>query len=154
MNIKTLLMVSAAAVGGSLLIGGRKVGQYKDVLSSLQFNVKNVSGIKFQSGNVVFNTDVEIVNPTNTAIDIPGNLLTVKTIHFFTPSNNKIGIAHPNVSNIQLPANGRKILTNVPTTVDLAMVGKSFSEVIALVTDPKKLIVSTDVEVFGQSFTV
>ncbi len=153
-NLKTILSVAAVAAGGSLIFGGKKFGGYKNVIDNLQFNIKNIKGVKLQGSEVVFDTDVEIVNPTATAINVPGELIVVRTLHFFTPSGTKIGVATPNVSNIAMPANGSRIITNIPARVSLTSVGKSFSEVLNVVLDPDKLKVTADIEAFGKSFTV
>ena len=154
MNIKTILSVAAVAVGGSLILGGKKFRGYKNVIDNLEFNIKDVKGVKLQGSEVVFDVDVEIVNPTSTAVNVPGDLIVVRNLHFFTPSGTKIGVATPNVSNIAMPANGSRTITGIPARVSLTSVGKSFSEVLDVVLDPQKLKVAADLEAFGKSFTV
>lgn len=153
-NLKSILLASAVAFGGSLFFGTKKYRNYSEVLEKMEFNLKGVKGLKLQGSSISFNVDVEIANPTNISVDVPGNRLTVKTLHFFTPSGKKIGVSHPNISEISLPANGSRIITNIPTVVDLAAVGSSFSETVAVILDPDKLITAADLELFGQSFTV
>ena len=154
MNIKAILMASAVAVGGSIFFANKKYRNYSEVLDKFEFNMKGVKNIKIIGSTIGFDVDIELVNPTNIAVDIPGDKLTVKTLHFITPSGKKIAEAHPNVSEISLPANGSRLLTNIPTVVDLIAIGSSFSETLALVLDPDKLVTAADMVLFGQSFTV
>ncbi len=153
-GIKTLLAVAGVAVGGGLLLGKNKFDEYRNVLNQMKFKIKSVKGIKLISGNVVFDVDMELTNPTDVAITVPGKKLVVKNLHFFTPSGKKLGVASPNISDIDMPANGSRIITNVPATISLDAVGSSFSEVLSVVLDPTKLKVTADLEAFGRSFSV
>ena len=154
MNMKTILGVAAVAVGGSLFLGRNKINEYRNLADSLEFDITSVKGVKLQGANVVFDVDIKITNPTNVAVNVPGDLLLVKTLHFYTPSGKKIGVAHPNISNIQMPANGSREITNIPAQVSLSSVGNSFSEVIGIVSDPNQLRIGADLQAFGKSFTV
>lgn len=153
-GIKTILTVAGVAAAGSLLFGKNKIDGYRNVLEQMQFKIKSVKGIKLISGNVVFNVDLQLTNPTNIPINVPGNKLVVKTLHFFTPSGKKLGVANPYISDIDMPANGSRIITNVPATISLDAVGSSFSEVLSVVLDPAKLKVTADLEAFDRSFSV
>ena len=153
-GIKTLLAVAGVAIGGGLLLGKNKFDEYRNVLNQMKFKIKSVKGIKLISGNVVFDVDMELTNPTDVAITVPGKKLVVKNLHFFTPSGKKLGVASPNISDIDMPANGSRIITNVPATISLDAVGSSFSEVLSAVLDPAKLKVTADLEAFGKSFSV
>ncbi len=154
MNIKTLLTVGAVAFGGSLLMGGRKVASYQSVIDNMQVNVKGIRNIDFKNGQILFNLDAEVVNPTNIAINVPGNSLTIKNLHFSTLSGAKLGIAHPNYSNLKIPANSSIIVPNIPARFSLVTMSQSFGEVFAILSDPQKLVVETDLELFGKTFTV
>ncbi len=154
MNTKAILLASAVAVGSTYIFGNRKYRNYSEVLEKIEYNMKGVKNIKIIGSTIGFDVDIELVNPTNIAIDVPGNRLTVKTLYFFTPSGKKIAEAHPNVSEISMPANGSRIITNIPTVVDLVAISGSFAETLAVVLDPDKLVTAADLELFGQSFTV
>ena len=154
MNTKAILLASAVAVGSTFIFGNRKYRNFSEVLEKIEYKIKGVKNLKIIGSTIGFDVDIELVNPTNISVDIPGNRLTVKTLHFFTPSGKKIGEAHPNVTEISLPANGTRIITNIPTVIDLIAIGSSFSETVAIVLDPDKLITAADLELFGQSFTV
>lgn len=154
MNVKTILLVSAAAIGSSYLFGKSKVNRYMEVLDKMEVNTKGVRNFKLQGSFLFFNIDVELVNPTNIAVDIPGNLITVKNLHFFTATGKKLGVATPNVSQISLPANGSRMITNIPAAFDLMAIGSSFSEAVEIALNPDAMLVATDIQAFGTSFTV
>lgn len=154
MNLKTILTVGAVAFGSSLIFGGRKVGGYTNAIKSLQFEVVGLRNIKLRNGIVSFDVDIKIINPTPTAIDVPGQQITIKTLHFFSPTGAKLGVATPNLSDIKIPANGFRLLTNVPTQISLVTAADAFSEVLAVVSDPSQLRTSVELEVLGQSFII
>ncbi len=154
MTIKTILLVSAAAIGGSMYLGNKKISGYKAVLDKMEVNPKGVRNFKLQGSKLAFNIDVELVNPTNIAVNVPGNLVTVKNLHFFTASGKRLGMATPNVSQIAIPANGSRLLTNIPALFDLKAIGASFSEAVEIALSPDTMLVTTDIEAFGTSFTV
>lgn len=154
MNIKTILTVTAVAVGGSLLMGSRKVSSYQSVIDNLKVNIKGIRNIDFKNGQIQFNLDAEIVNPTEISINVPGNSLTVKRLHFSTLSGSKLGIANPNYSNLKIPAKSSIIVPNIPAVFSLVTISESFGEVFSILSDPTKLVVTTELELFGQTFTV
>lgn len=154
MNIKSILAVAAVAVGSSIFFGKNKYDQYSQVLNNLQFKLKNLKNISFNGGKVVFDVDIELINPTPVAIDIPGEKLVVKKLHFYTNTGKPLGIALPNLSNIEMPANGSRTITNIPVKLSLAEIGNSFSEILNIVLDPKQLKISADLQAFGKSFSV
>ena len=154
MNTKAILLASAVAVGSTYIFGNRKYRNYSEVLEKIEYNMKGVKNIKIIGSTIGFDVDIELVNPTNIAVDVPGNRLTVKTLHFFTPSGKKIAEAHPNVSEISMPANGSRIITNIPTVVDLVAISGSFAETLSVVLDTDKLVTAADLVLFGKSFTV
>lgn len=154
MGIKTILGVGALAIGGFAYFGKGKYDNYKNVLGSLQFNLKSVKNVNLSGGNVLFNVDMELVNPTSTAIDVPGQQIVVKKLHFYSANGNYLGVATPNISNISMPANGTRLITNIPVKLSLATVGNSFSEILDIIGNTKLLQIKADLEAFGKSFTV
>ncbi len=154
MNIKLILGAAALAVGGSLYFGKGKYDKYNTVLENLEFNLKNLKKINLFSGNITFEVDIELINPTNIAVDIPGNQILLKNLHFYAPSGTYLGVANPNVSNIQMPANGSRIITNIPVSLSLATIGRSFTEILGIVSNPDTLQIKADLDAFGKSFTV
>lgn len=153
MNIKALLSVGALAATGVLVFGKNKIGEYQNVLENLEFEVDKLKNISLKNG-VSFIIDLKVINPTNTAIDIPGKQLVIKTIHFYAKNGNKLGIAQPNISDIVLPANGSRLIINIPVQLSLSQIGENLSEVIDIATNPDKLILGVDIEAFGKQFTL
>lgn len=154
MNIKAILGLSALAVGGSIYLGRNKYNDYMTVLENLEFNMKSVRGVKLSGTNIVFIVDMELVNPTPIAVNIPGKSILVKTIHFYTPNNVYLGVSHPNVSEITMPANGTRLITGIPVTLSLTSIASSVSEIISIVSNPDLLKTKTDLVAFGQNFSV
>ncbi|MBK5192981.1 MAG: hypothetical protein JJE07_07175 [Flavobacteriaceae bacterium] len=154
MSIKLLLGAAAIAAGGFIYFGKDKYDKYNSVLTNLQFKIKSVKKVNMVNGIVVFDADIEVQNPTNMAIDVPGNQILLKNIHFYSKSGAYLGIATPNIADIQLPANGSRLITNIPVKVSLKTIGNSFSEILGIVSNPKNLHITADIEAFGQSITV
>jgi hypothetical protein len=154
MNIKLILGAAAAAVGGFIYFGKGKYDNYNTVLANLQFKIKDIKKLDLVNGLIVFDSDIEILNPSNIAIDVPGNQILLKKIHFFSNSGAYLGVATPNISNIKMPANGSRLITNIPVKVSLKTVGNSFAEILGIISNPKNLHVKADIEAFGKSVTV
>lgn len=154
MNIKAVLGVAALAVGGSIYLGKNKYDSYRSVLENMEINLKKVTGLKISGDNVFFNVDIELVNPTDISVNVPGNKLVVKNLHFFSPKGVKLGIASPNISNISLPANGSRMITNIPVALSLKTIGSSLNEIIEVALNPDLLQTTADLEAFGKSFSV
>lgn len=148
---KVILGAAAIAAGGLIYFGK---GKYDKVLNNLKFKLKNVKKIDMKKGIITFEIDVELTNTINQAIDIPGNKITLKNLHFLSPTGAYLGVAHPNISNIQMPANGSRTITNIPVQLSLATIGNSFSEVLGVVSNPGSLQIKADIEAFGKSITV
>jgi len=153
MNIKALLSVGAIAATGVLVFGKNKVGEYQNVLENLQFEVDQLKNISLKNG-VNFIIDLKVINPTNTPINIPGKQLVIKTIHFYAKNGNRLGIAQPNISDINLPANGSRLIINIPVQLSISQIGENFTEVLDMASNPDKLILGVDVEAFGKQFTL
>lgn len=154
MNLKTILGVAAVAFTGSAIFGKKKISDLISLKEQIQFQITKLKNIKYAAGQVMFDVDLKIINPTTIAVDLPGKSLVLKTLHFFSPSGQKLGVSQANVSDIVLPSNGSRTITDIPTVVSLVAVGNSFSEVVDIVSDPKKLGIVADVEIFGKSFTL
>lgn len=153
MNLKTILSLGALAATGMVVFGKNKLGSYKYALDSLEFEVDKIKKLRFNS-EISFDIDLKIINPTTTAINIPGEQLVIKTIHFFAKNGNKLGVAHPNISNIVFPANGSRLITNIPVQLSLSQIGNNLSEVLDIATNPDNLLIGVDIEAFGKQFTI
>jgi hypothetical protein len=154
MSIKLILGAAAIAAGGFIYYGKGKYDQYDSVLKNLRFNLKNIKKIKMGSGDITFESDVEIENPSNIGIDVPGKMVAIKNIHFYSLKGTYLGIATPNIADIQIPANGSRLITNIPVRVSLQTLGSSFTEIIGIVSNPDNLHITADIEAFGKSITV
>ncbi len=153
MNIKALLSVGALAATGVLVFGKNKIGEYQNVMDNLQFEVDKIKNVSLKNG-ISFLINLKIINPTNTAINVPGKQLVIKTIHFYAKNGNKLGIAQPNISDIVLPANGSRLIITVPGQLSLSQIGENLSEILDIATNPDNLILGVDVEAFGKQFTI
>jgi len=154
MSIKLILGAAAIAAGGFIYFGKGKYDQYNSVLGNLSFKIKNIKKVKIVNGSITFDSDIEIQNPSNIGIDVPGKMVAIKNIHFYSQQGTYLGIATPNISDIQIPANGIRLITNIPVNVSLQTLGSSFTEIIGIVSNPDNLHITADIEVFGKSFTV
>jgi hypothetical protein len=154
MNIKLILGAAAIAAGGFIYFGKGKYDKYNTVLTNLQFKIKSIKKLNMVQEILVFDADIEVLNPSNVAIDIPGNQILLKNIHFYSISGTYLGVATPNIADIQMPANGSRLITNIPVKVSLKTIGNSFSEILGIVSNPENLHITADIEAFGKSITV
>lgn len=154
MNIKTLLSLGALAATGAIYFGKDKYDEYSGVMENLSFNLKKVKNIGFSGGNVTLKADVELINPTATAITVPGKLITVKNLHFYSLSGKKLGVANPNISDISLPANDKREIQNVPVVLDLSSITGNFNEILEIASNTDNLEIQAEIEAFGKSFTL
>jgi len=153
MNFKTILSLGTLAATGFFVFGKDKYSEYKNVLDSLQMEIKEIKNLKLGS-QVTFNVDVMVTNPTPTAINIPGNQLIIKDLHFYTLSGKKLGLANLNLADISFPANNYRLITNIPVSLSLNQIGSNISELLEIVGDKDKLKIAADIEAFGKQFTI
>lgn len=153
MNIKTILGVGALAATGMAVFGKNKVSAYKNVLDRLQITITKIKEVSFNQ-EINFKVDIVIKNPTATAINVPGNLLTIKTLYFYSQNGKLLGKAYPNISKIALPANSAQPISNIPVSLSLADIGNNLAEILDIATNKDLLKIVAEIEAFGQSFTV
>lgn len=154
MNIKNILLIAGIAGTGAYLYGKTKIEEFSSFLDRITFELKSINGIDFSDNKLSFKTDVIVVNPTSTSIDVSGNLLTIEKLNFYTKTGRLIGIATPNV-NVSMPAKGHRVIKNIPVLLDLKEMTSDFNELFKIVGSPKEnLIVSAKISAFGQSVTI
>jgi hypothetical protein len=154
MRSKLILTAAAIAAGGFLYFGKGKYDNYAKVFTGLKFKIKSIKKINMSSGIIGFDIDIEILNPSPTSLDVPGKQILLKKIHFYSKSGAYLGVAVPNISDISIPANGSRLITNIPVKVSLKTIGESFTEILGIVSNPNNLHITADIEAFGNQFTV
>ena len=154
MNIKTILSLGALAATCAMYFGKGKFDKYREVADRLSLRLKNVGSINFSGGNVLLKVDVELINPTATAINVPGEQITIKNIHFFTLTGQQLGTATPNLSDINLPAQATRTISNIPVTLPISAIGDNISEILSILSDTSRLKITADIEAFGKQFTI
>jgi hypothetical protein len=154
MRSKLIITAAAIAAGGFLYFGKDKYDNYAKVFTGLKFKIKSVKNISMSSGIVGFDTDIEIQNPSPISLEVPGKQILLNKIHFYSKSGAYLGVAVPNISDISIPASSSRLITNIPVKVSLKTIGESFTEILGVVSDPKRLHITADIEAFGNKFTV
>ena len=149
-----MLSLGALAATGIAYFGKDKLSQYQQVIDKLSFKLRNARNISFSGGNVQLKVDVEMINPTPTAINVPGKLITIRNINFYSLQGNMLGTAMPNLSDISLPANGKRLVTNIPVSLPLSAIGNNISEILSILSDTSRLKITADIEAFGKQFTI
>ncbi len=153
MNLKAVLSLGALAATGFFVFGKDKFSEYTNVLENLEMDIKGIRNISFNR-EISFKVDVQISNPTNISINVPGNQLVIKNLHFYTLSGKKLGTAYPNIADINLPANNYRLITNIPVSLSMAEIGNNLAEILDIIGDQDKLKIAADIEAFGKSFTI
>ena len=98
--------------------------------------------------------DVEVVNASNLNLSVPGNLITIKKIQFYTKTGKLIGTANTNLSNIAIPRNGTQLIQNIPVQVPISQALGSITDILDIMENTANLQISTTVEVFGKEFII
>ncbi len=153
MNIKTILGVGALAATGMAFFGKNQLSGYKNVIKNLGIRINKVKEVTFDQ-NVNFKVDIMVANPTPTAVNVPGNLINIKKLHFYTLKGEKLAEAVTNISDIVLPANGTREITNIPVTSSLEQLGNNIGDILNIALDSNQLKIAAEIEAFGKSFIV
>ena len=148
-------MLGGIAAGAAYYFGKDKVKGYSQALENLDFNLKAVKNISFDGiGGMSLKADVEVVNASNLNLSVPGNLITIKKIQFYTKTGKLIGTANTNLSNIAIPRNGTQLIQNIPVQVPISQALGSITDILDIMENTANLQISTTVEVFGKEFII
>lgn len=152
---KKILLIGALLGGAGLIYSGRnKAGELNSLKNNLQVDLKKTKLKSFSGGNIDLSVDVEITNPTAAGFDIPSNLVTIKALKFYTKTKKYLGVADTNITNLSIPANSTRVVTDIPVTIPIMSLANSLSEVLDIISDSKNLVVTADVNALGFDFTV
>jgi hypothetical protein len=154
--LKTKIILSALALGatGLVLFGNRQVSGMNHIIQNLKTDIKKIRLKGVTGNNVRLSVDVDLINATSSSLNVPGKLVTVKTLRFFSPSGKYLGVADINLSNISIEANGVKTLQDIPVVISLRDITSSLPEILDIIKDSSTLVVKADVNAFGMDFTV
>ena len=148
-------MLGGIAAGAAYYFGKDKVKGYSQALENLSFNLKSVKNINFDGlGGLSLKADVQIVNPSNLDLSIPGSMINIQQIEFFTKSGQLLGTANTNINNIAISAQGTKLLQNIPVQIPISQALGNISELLDIVGDSSNLNIATTIEIFGKQFTL
>lgn len=154
---KKALIVGGIVLGSFLVFGYRKYDQAKQVLDSLDFDIKSVSRIKIGLLNVSFDTVITLINPTSVNFGATASShIAIKEVRVYSPSGVYLGKAQSNIYEIDLPARSQVDLPSI--SFNLSSI-KTLSELLNntelyLNQDFTKLKYKIDVNAFGNIITL
>jgi len=130
--MKSWLIYGGMALAGFALFGKDKLTGITSVGQKIQPKIKGIKNLKFGSGGITFNIDLELVNPTPVDLDVSsGNLVSLDKIQFFSKNGVLLGESTPNLKSIEVPANSGVVLTGIPVQISSTNVAELFSAVSA-----------------------
>jgi len=155
--MKKILIISAVVLGAGFMFAKDKatklLTEYESVFKQLKIKLGGISNVNYSNSQLTANVVLHITNPTaiNLGVDT-NNYVTLKKLLFFTESGKYIGEAHPNISNLQLPAQATTATPAIP--VEVPINNNVFSIGIELMTNSKNLQVKAVLEAFNQTYTI
>jgi len=155
--MKKTLFISSLLLGAGLLYAKNKVtttiADYEAVFKQLKISLAGINKFDFSNGQLTADVSLNITNPTTTNLGVDtSNYVTLKKLLFYTQSGNYIGEAHPNISNIKIPALATTPTDPIPVVVPIN--NNVFSIGIELATSSNKLQVKAVIEAFNQTYTI
>ncbi|WP_417885346.1 hypothetical protein [Zunongwangia sp.] len=155
MAFKNLLTIGGIALAASWYFGKDKIKNLAQSVQGIDFNLKSLHNLNFDgNGGATLKADVEIVNPSPIDLSIPGNLINIKQIDFFTKSGKRLGTAYTNLNNITIPANGTKTLQNIPVQIAISQAFSNINEILDIAGNTGNLKIVPTVQAFGKEFTI
>ncbi|WP_299431593.1 hypothetical protein [uncultured Aquimarina sp.] len=153
--MKKLLLVVAGIGFATYYFGSKKVTEIKGVVDKLKLNVNGIRDLKISSGGLKFNIDLNIQNPTSQNLDLnTAQVVTLSKLKFFAKNGDFLGESFPNLTNIQIPANGSVNIPNLETFVKVSNFGNLLNNVLQLFSNPSNLKVSAELSALGQTYTI
>jgi len=155
--MKKIIIISALVLGAGFMFAKDKatklLSEYENVFKQLQIKLGGISNVNVSGSELKANVVLHITNPTPIHLGVDtNNYVTLKKLLFYTQSGNYIGEAHPNISNLQLPAQETTATPSIPVVVPIN--NNVFSIGIELMTNSKNLQVKAVLEAFNQTYTV
>ncbi len=153
--MKNLLLLGGVALVAVSYYGKRKVTEIRNVIDSLILGVSGIHNFNFAAGNLTFDIDLKIANPTNQALNVQtGNLITVKRLLFYSQKGDFIGESFPNLSSIEIPAHGSISIKNLATQINTSNLGNLINNALSIFTDANNLQVKAEIESLGKIYMI
>ncbi|GAA4274956.1 hypothetical protein U6A24_12590 [Aquimarina gracilis] len=153
--MKKLLLLGGAAFLASTYFGKQKITEIRNVIDSLILRVNGIRNFKFDLTGLNFDIDLNITNPTTENLNLQtGNMITLRRLLFYTDQGEFIGQSFPNLTGIEIPANGTINIANLRTHIDTGNIGTLINNAIGLFIDPSKLQVKAEIESLGKLYTI
>lgn len=154
--MKKIAIISALVLGSVILLSKDKVkalfSEYEDTLNKLKIQLNDISDVDISNSTLTAKAILNITNPTLISIGAnSGGYITLKKLEFYTASGEYIGVATPNITNIELPAQQTISTPRIPLSIPLN--GNIIDLGIELMTNSKNLQVKGEVEAFGKIIT-
>ncbi|WDO13049.1 hypothetical protein MH928_17220 [Flavobacterium sp. WW92] len=118
MKTKTILIGLGVAVVGLAILGAAKVKNLADIFDKMSIKPVGIRKISFLNlSSTKFNLDVRLVNPTNQAFSVNGVVATLTRLVIYYKGK-YLAEADLNISEIEVPANGSVVISDIPVTAD------------------------------------
>jgi len=161
-----LSKIAGLAIGGYFLFQAAKdkydefaVG-FEDAMDSIRYDIKNirnidvVGGIFNSDGEIRFDMDLKIINPTEYDFSInSGELIELKKITIFNKGGQELATIDPGMTEINLEPNDHVLLKELPVSIPLSKIGMvvdTFLNNLSL--DKNQFAIRLNVVVAGQEF--
>lgn len=139
------------AIGYGLWYITRKSKDIFNAYNALTTQVVNVRNVKPGLSEFTLDVDVLISNPTQTAISVnTGGLAKLKRVNFYSVKGTLIGHSSPGTTSLNIPAGGKQLIKNVPTSINTGYV----LEALGNIKNIGDVNTTIEIEVAGQTIIV
>ncbi len=153
--MKKILVVGGIFALAATYFGKQKVTEIRNVIDKLLMRVNGIHNFKMDTAGVRFEINLNITNPTNQALSlVTGNMITLKRLLFYSNTGEFIGESYPNLTGIEIPANGNINIPNLKTSIKTANFGNLINNALGVLINPSKLKVKAEIESLGKTYII
>lgn len=152
MKTSTKVIIGITVIIGLIaFLGYRKYQKLREMFDKIEIKLVNISSINFTSNAITLNAFIKLINPTNETFDANGFVVKISRINFFY-DNKYIATAHPELTNVEVPANNELVISNIPVIIPY----KALLNIVPDITNfnQNNISVETIISVGGNEFSI
>lgn len=149
--VKNTIIFGGLLLGAIALFALEKVEKLKRVFEKLLIEPKNIREVKLSLQTISFVTDILLTNPSEESFDVSGYVATLSRLNFFYKGK-YLGTAKPTLTEINVPANNKLELKNIPVVLSTSSLLQNVSEIYAFSVD--NLTVEAVITIAGKDYYI
>lgn len=149
--MKTVLKVAGVLAVATTLFAFKKKNDYTKVIEEMDFKVENLSNIRLNGAQVLFDLSVRFINTTDIDFDVfTAGMISLKKIRVFIGTT-FIGEANSNITEISIPAKSSIVVQKILIASPLLQVLSQLTT-FENVNDFKNIKLEVVVEALGETY--